>query len=117
MKRKSTIIVALLVMLSLLGGRLGHGQAHDCTQPAPNASQTVRGHHDPAAATDPAHHAAPSVLSCAGPFCPMNGCCFPRSVAAAIGMPRTISSAIPLLLATDASGTGPAEVEHPPQVS
>jgi hypothetical protein len=117
MKRKSTIIVALLVMLSLLGGRFGHGQAHDCAHSTPVAVHTSHAHHYPSAGTDPIHHAASFSVSCDGLFCPMNGCCFPRSAAPAIGMPRTISSAIPLLLATDASGTGPAEVEHPPQVS
>jgi len=115
-KRSGTIIVTILVLLSLLGGRFGHGEAHDCTRTAFEAVH-LHASTSPGAESHAVHHAAASGMSCDGLFCPMSGCCFPRTAAHELGTPPAASSALPLLLAVQASGTGPGEVDHPPQIS
>lgn len=115
-KRNGTIVLVLLVALSLLGGRFGHGEAHDCVDIAAAASHGQHVQFQPAPefhAIGPAAHAAAGI--CNALSCPMTGCCFPQMASAGIEAPRSASTAMPLLLAVDASGTDPAKIEHPPR--
>lgn len=118
MKRNSAIVLVLLVALSLLGGRFDHGEAHDCVERTVAATQGRHVHAHPAAefhATGPVAHAVAGI--CNALSCPMTSCCFPRMASAEIEAPRNASTAMPLLLAVDASGTDPARVERPPRHS
>lgn len=118
MKRRGGAFIVVLIILSLLGGRSDHADAHDCNDIA--ATATPHHHHRP----DPSIESRKALTSnhsraaatCNGLSCTMAGCCFPRVAVTEIGEPHTTSTAMPVLLAIDGSGMTPATPEHPPQV-
>lgn len=114
LSRSSAPVVALLVVLSLLGGTFAQAEIRAC----PHGLQAVSVSDAGRQLTPESRPVAPTASkACDGLSCGIIDCCFPGLATIEFGAPATASSSLPLLLATSGSGNGPAEAEHPPKAT